>query len=652
MMVGSLLAFNACTKDGAEGPTGPAGAAGTPGAAGAAGAQGPIGPAGAKGADGTKILTGTGAPAASLGATGDYYFDKTDKKLYVKGATAWDAGTSLVGATGATGATGAAGAPGAPGAPGANGTAILSGAGTPTAANGNVGDFYFNTTNSTFVGPKTTSATDPWGSAGGSNVMPLGSAYSAKTYYLTRGFENVTPKTKTFGEVATVSYGKFDLVTTFKVTEDDMIRIGQYPGWTENREMIFESAPNSGVFNRVPLGGHSTVVLGNVIPTAGHIGAAPFTVGARFKYSNNTTSPNVTFDLTQDDITRLQAQNGNAFGYLTYAKATTSASTPGNNHTPANPNELLEGKTLNFASTKDVQVKEETTGNNYNATYTAQTKLDINSIPGLGSAIEKYKQEGKVYVKFKYFSDNTSGNNPLNHAGANAGWVDLSAYANSYVKAVNYGVDNVGTVGIVFPGPFATVPYSTATVTDASPFLGHNFWTSGQILGNIGTQLTVAANQFATAFSVVTGPQADRTQNVDGNVVINWNISSGTNFTNTATPNAFGPTTLTNTGNVADIATGVTPWLVALDGQRPTRTFETGFYSVPQLTSNKAISGANGSIGIIARTGGQPASYFANTKLVQVQVFVITGDIIKSAKAKGVDVNNADALVNFSKSVK
>lgn len=62
---------------------------------------------GAKGATGTagsKILDGAGAPAATLGATGDYYLDKNSSSFYgPKISTGWGIAVSLKGATGATG---------------------------------------------------------------------------------------------------------------------------------------------------------------------------------------------------------------------------------------------------------------------------------------------------------------------------------------------------------------------------------------------------------------------------------------------------------------------------------------------------------------------------------------------------------------------
>lgn len=66
---------------GSTGATGPPGATGPQGPAGQAGATGPQGPPGAPGT-GTDILTGTGAPATSLGADGDFYVDTAADIMY------------------------------------------------------------------------------------------------------------------------------------------------------------------------------------------------------------------------------------------------------------------------------------------------------------------------------------------------------------------------------------------------------------------------------------------------------------------------------------------------------------------------------------------------------------------------------------------
>lgn len=59
---------------------------------GATGAQGPTGPQGAAGANGTNgatWLTGTGAPADTLGNNNDLYLDEATGNVYKKLAGTW-----------------------------------------------------------------------------------------------------------------------------------------------------------------------------------------------------------------------------------------------------------------------------------------------------------------------------------------------------------------------------------------------------------------------------------------------------------------------------------------------------------------------------------------------------------------------------------
>ena len=98
------------------------------------GPQGPQGPAG------DSILSGQGAPAASLGRDGDYYLDVTYYRLYgPKAAGDWGLGEPLVGAPGARGPggpPGPQGAQGLPGPTGPEGPAGAPGATGPTGASG------------------------------------------------------------------------------------------------------------------------------------------------------------------------------------------------------------------------------------------------------------------------------------------------------------------------------------------------------------------------------------------------------------------------------------------------------------------------------------------------------------------------------------
>lgn len=153
----TALTFSACKK----------GEDGTDGAKGEKGEQG------LKGADGNTIHSGTGTPASSLGNIGDFYLDKNTAELYgPKTTTGWPTPINL---KGSTGATGAAGTPG---------SKILSGTTAPSSAIGAEGDFYFDTANLAFYGPKTANS---WGSA-----ISLGATNAVTTFlYNNQSFDNV-----------------------------------------------------------------------------------------------------------------------------------------------------------------------------------------------------------------------------------------------------------------------------------------------------------------------------------------------------------------------------------------------------------------------------------------------------------------------------
>ncbi len=97
------------------------------------------------------ILTGSGAPAAALGASGDLYLDTATYQIYgPKSSSGWGSATPLkgprgdIGASGAQGASGVSGATGATGATGDDGATWSADAGAPTAL-GNDGDLHLNT---------------------------------------------------------------------------------------------------------------------------------------------------------------------------------------------------------------------------------------------------------------------------------------------------------------------------------------------------------------------------------------------------------------------------------------------------------------------------------------------------------------------------
>lgn len=637
MMVSSLLAFNACKKDGATGPAGPAGATGPAGAAGAVGPQGVPGVPGTPGAAGSKILGLTVDPVAADGANGDYAFNTTTKTLWgPKAGGAWPAtGVSLVGA------------------PGVNGTKFIAGPGAPTAADGVIGDFYFDKSTGIFYGPK-----DAVGTGWTTNTMPLGQAYAAKQYKITRGFENVTQTAQVFGEDLIPTYTNYNIFSSYTVTANDMIRINQYPvrtvadaggavgtgGWGENREMVFESGTGTNIFNSVPAThlnlGYTTTELAQLanstLPALRAPGGANaplpnMLVGAKFRYVKNTVNPMAEFTLTQDDIDRLSVNNGSAFGYLTYAKALQST--------------VALGQTLTLATNKSVQVK--TSTDRYYATYTAKTSFDLNT---LVPDFAKYKQDGKVYVKYKYYNSGTvnpadAGNTQVNHAGVNAGWVDLTYYANSYVTPTVAGSGFFG----------ATNPFGT-TNPETHPTTVINYPGSASFFANAVT--TFAPTQVATpvAHTVANGGIY-----ADGKFVQNWTITSGVNPG--GVPTNIGPATL-----VADPAMLPGYNTVALANSNPfgpapaggasfnTRATYTNYYSAATGTltaSNNAgtaiVIGGGDLINVNGNKGGVAASVIGAHKLVQLDVLVLPSKFVQELKAKGVNVDDINQVSKYVK---
>ena len=117
-----MMAFllGAC---GEKGDTGPQGEQGVPGQNGQDGAKGDKGD---KGADGTSVLTGSGAPSASLGKDGDSYIDLDTWDYYVKENGSWSKKGNLKGSNGQ------------------DGTSMLSGSGEPASSLGKDGDSYID----------------------------------------------------------------------------------------------------------------------------------------------------------------------------------------------------------------------------------------------------------------------------------------------------------------------------------------------------------------------------------------------------------------------------------------------------------------------------------------------------------------------------
>jgi hypothetical protein len=115
-----------------------------------------VGPAGT---NGNTVLSGTGAPGSGLGVNGNFYIDTAASELYgPKAAGAWPAGVSLIGPAGTNGTNGT------------NGNTVLYGTGAPGSGLGVNGNFYIDTAASELYGPKASGA---W-PAGVSLIGPAG----------------------------------------------------------------------------------------------------------------------------------------------------------------------------------------------------------------------------------------------------------------------------------------------------------------------------------------------------------------------------------------------------------------------------------------------------------------------------------------------
>lgn len=650
-VLASVLVFNACKKE--EGPQGPAGPAGPQGPAGPAGAQGPVGPAGATGAagkdgkDGATIRAAAGAPEASLGNDGDFYFDTTAKVLYgPKADGEWpENGVNLQGPQGERA-----------------GSSVIAGATLP--ADLKEGDFWFNTTNSTLYGPY-----DEDGNY--ANQLPLNQGGS-KTYVYVAGFQNVAQRTgtgfaKSTSEKFEYTYGPFNIFSSYEVTSNDMIRINQYRGWSDNREMVFQSAP--GVWDVVPRGAfdfanngvsYASAVANGFTPPAGTPAASyGIQVGSKFRYTGaiGTDQEENEFTLTAEDVARLSVDNGAAFGYLTYAKA--------------NPATVALGKTLEFASTKSVSRVSDPA--NFATDYTAETTIDLNAlVPDL----EQHKLNGSyVFVGYNFYLNNNSTqtansyttvlgtsnlftattrqanqlvpNNLNTHV---RGYHNITDYVNSYVRG---GVS------------YANGQTSVAINNNSNPY------NLAVHPGNTGGSATFGVSTLNFAMHNSAVPTITNTAAVpnprNGYLKITWNITSGVRSSSLAgadangrVPAAVGPLTWDGTNE---------EWI--------NRTFETLYYSGSQLSTSvtgfvasnataytyspvginpwektaNLVTGNTSTIPAVMSYGGLTPEQIAAHKLIRVVVNVVPAEVVAQAKAAGIDTNNPEALVNFANSL-
>ena len=157
LAVTSLLVAS-CGKDGSQG------------SATTVGNAGPLGPVGK---NGSVMYAGSTVPAASTGATGDYYLDKSANKLYgPKADDGWGISVVLEGATAMAHPDAATGVMRSASMVSKLGSEIFSDSGVPPATLGTLGDYYFDKDDSYLYGPKTPGG---WGAGlvldGNANVL-------------------------------------------------------------------------------------------------------------------------------------------------------------------------------------------------------------------------------------------------------------------------------------------------------------------------------------------------------------------------------------------------------------------------------------------------------------------------------------------------
>ena len=156
------------------------------------GRTGPQGEQGEQGPDGNGILSGTGAPASSVGKDGDFYLDKSTSNFYgPKISGSWGSPVSLKGQAGA---------------PGGNGSVILSGTSAPGTSLGKEGDYYLDKTNKLLYGPK--SGTN-WGAG-----LELKGTANVRSYIFNNPYTYMHP--------TIIGRFEFGSSANFPITDSDM----------------------------------------------------------------------------------------------------------------------------------------------------------------------------------------------------------------------------------------------------------------------------------------------------------------------------------------------------------------------------------------------------------------------------------------------
>lgn len=186
----------------------------------ATGVTGLTGATGPAGYDGAKVLSGSGAPSSLVGASGDFWVDTTNGRLYgPKSSGAWGTPLQLTsGPAGPTGPSGVNGSPGTAGSIGATGptgasitgptgaagATAIGGNGSPLSSVGKNGDWYIDVAAGALYGPKAAGA---WGGVAVSlkgTTGPTGSPQAPGVRY----YSGTTSETLALESAATHVFAK------------------------------------------------------------------------------------------------------------------------------------------------------------------------------------------------------------------------------------------------------------------------------------------------------------------------------------------------------------------------------------------------------------------------------------------------------------